>query len=351
MTYYTGIDLGKKKADITVIDSRGNIKAQGRVDAKILDVIEFIKKYGKKQEIVFESCGTYYWLSDGLLDAGYLYLTMAHALKLAHIIKAKVKTDRRDSEALAELLRVGYIPEGFIFPREYREFRDLARRRLLIVRKRAGDFRDMKMMLTRNGFGSPSRNSIGKFEEDDVEDYLGHDEHLDHVLLDTVNFNACYSDSIKKIEKKLDDELAENKIIMMLRDIPGVGTTLSKTLFLEVYNTERFKNFKNFCSWSRVVPGVAQSGNTVARGRGSKQGNAFMKNALFQAASAAVRLNPQIKAYYQIHCARRSASGGKMVSLNIIAHKIAIAVWQIFKGNEFEIDRLFDVEKIMPQGV
>jgi transposase len=349
MGFYTGIDLGKKKADITIINTKGEIQAQGKVNANITEVIEFIKPYKKSQEIVFESCGTYYWLSDGLLDAGYLYLTMAHALKLAHIIKAKVKTDRRDSEALAELLRVGYIPEGYIYPREYREYRDLARRRIAVVRKRAGEFRDMKMLLTRNGFGNISRNSIGILDKEDIEDFLGHDEHLDHALLDTLSFNNSYTESIRKIESKLEDEFADNKTIVSLRKIPGVGKALSKTLFLEVYNTERFRNFKHFCSWSRVTPGVSQSGNSVSRGRGSKQGNAFMKNALFQAASAAVRLNPQIKSYYQVHVARRSASGGKMVSLNIIAHKIAIAVWHIFKGNEFDINKLFNVDNFITQ--
>jgi transposase len=166
---------------------------------------------------VFESCGTYYWLSDGLLDAGYLYLTIAHALKLAHIIKAKVKTDRRDSEALAELLRVKYIPEGYIYLREYREYRDLARRRIMVVRKRTGDFRDIKILLTRNCLGSISRNSIGILDEGDIEDYLGHDEYLDHALHDTLNFNNCYTESIKKIEAKLEEEFAKNKTIIMLR--------------------------------------------------------------------------------------------------------------------------------------
>jgi hypothetical protein len=50
------------------------------------------------------------------LNTGYLYLTMAHALKFAHNIKTKVKTDSRVTEALAALLRVSHILEGFVYP-------------------------------------------------------------------------------------------------------------------------------------------------------------------------------------------------------------------------------------------
>ena len=96
-----------------------------------------------------------------------------------------------------------------------------------------------------------------------------------------------------------------------------------------------------------MVPGISQSGDSCKRGRGSKQGNAHMKCALYQAASCAIRVNPQINAYYHAHQNRRRGSGGKMVSLNIIAHKIAIAVWQSFKGNEFDIDKLFCLDHFM----
>ena len=130
MTYYTGIDLGKNKVDISIIDSKGRIKAQGNIKADMFSILEFIKPYRKKQKIIFKTCGTYYWLSNGLQDAGYKDVTMAHALKLAHIIKAKVKTDRRDSLALAELLRLNHIPEGYIYPRKLRPLRDLTRRQM-----------------------------------------------------------------------------------------------------------------------------------------------------------------------------------------------------------------------------
>ena len=119
---------------------------------------------------------------------------------------------------------------------------------------------------------------------------------------------------------------------------------MSKYIRLEVESVNRFQGQKRFCSWCRVIPGVAQSGDSCTRGRGSKQGDAHMKYALYQAATFALRLNPQIRANYEAHESRRRGSGGTMASLNIIAHKIAIAVFHIFKGRRFEINRLINIE-------
>jgi transposase len=225
-------------------------------------VLEVLKPYKKTQNIVFETCGTYYWLSDGLHHAGYKNTTMAHALKLAHIIKAKVKTDRRDSLALAELLRNNYIPEGYIYPIELREARDLARRRMNIVKKRAGEFREFKMALTRHGFDGPNRNAIVSMKDEILEPYRGFDRHLDQILEDTLYFNQVYTESIKSIESSLEDILEGDEIIERLREIPGIGPWLSKYIQLEVESIERFKNIRAFSSWCRVIPGIAQSGDS-----------------------------------------------------------------------------------------
>jgi len=349
LEFYTGIDLGNRKVDITTMDEQGQIKVQGRLDAKISVILDFIKKYGKKQKIVFETSSTYYWLADGLRKAGYNNLTMAHALRLAHITKAKVKTDRKDSKALADLLRLNFIPESYIYPLELRPLRDLARRRMTLVQMRSGEFRSMKLLLRRHGFDGPSRNAIPYMKEELFDDFRGFDDHLDDVLEDAYDFNKTFTHSITRIEKKLDEELKDDSITQLLRGIPGIGTWLSKYIRLEVENIHRFNNMRAFNSWCRVCPGVAQSGNKSVRGRGSKQGNAHMKYALMQAATNAIRLDSQIKAYYHGQLERRRGSGGKMVCINIVARKICMAVWHCFHGRPFEVNKVFNLESLLSE--
>lgn len=350
MQYYTGIDLGNRSVDISVMDEKGNRKLQTKVKPTIQCVLDSIKGFGKKQQIVFETSSTYYWLSDGLMKLGYVNLTMAHALKIAHITKAKVKTDRRDSQALADLLRLNFIPESYIYPMEMRELRDLSRRRMTLVKKRSSDFISLKLLLRRYGFTPISRNLVGTLKEEHISEFRGKDLHLDHALDDTLEFNRSYRMSIERIEKVLGNELEDDSITILLKKIPGVGEWLSKYIRLEVESVERFKNHHHFSSWCRVTPGVAQSGNKNVRGRGSKQGNAHIKYALMQAATVAIRVNPQIKAYYLAHVERRRGSGGKMVSVNLIAHKLCFAVWHCFHGRAFDINKLFKLDHFLGDG-
>jgi transposase len=168
------------------------------------------------------------------------------------------------------------------------------------------------------------------------------------MIKQTVAFLDLYTKSIDQIEKELDELLEKDSLTIRLNEIPGVGKALSKSLRLEIGDITRFKNHKHFSSWCRVIPSLSQSGSSSRRGGGSKQGNAFMKNALMQAASAAIRVNSQIKAYRDFHVERRRGSAGRLVTTNIIAHKIAVAVFHIFKGKSFEMDRLFNIEGLSP---
>ncbi len=346
MALYCGIDIGKQSCDIAVINNKGELKKQARVKSNILDILDCIKPYKKTLRIVFESCSTYYWLSDGLTDAGYKDITMAHALKLKHITQSKIKTDKRDSIALAELHRANYIPTGYIFPKELRPARDLTRLRMSLVNKRAGEYKNLKMLLTRHGLGCPKRSSIPNLDYEDLEAYSGIDIHMDHTLKGTVDINNTYTEHIKSIEEELEEYLKDDEIVERLCQIPGVGKTISKAIRLEVNSVDRFKNIKHFCSWARVVPGVSQSGGSCTRGRGSKQGNAFMKNALMQAASSSIRFSPRVKAYYEFHKSRRRSSSGTLVSLNIIAHKLCVGIWHIFQGREYDESKIFSIENL-----
>ena len=75
MKLYCGIDLGKRKVDITVMDETGKVLKRASLDADILTIVAWLSQFPKDLRIVFETCGTYYWLSDGLKFYGYDDLT------------------------------------------------------------------------------------------------------------------------------------------------------------------------------------------------------------------------------------------------------------------------------------
>ena len=90
------------------------------------------------------------------------------------------------------------------------------------------------------------------------------------------------------------------------------------------------------------MPGVAQSGAVSRRGRASKQGNAYLKCAFNQAAVVAVRSYPAIKGCYQRHLQRHRGSARKLVAYNVIAHKLAQAVYYVLRdGADYREELLF----------
>jgi hypothetical protein len=61
------------------------------------------------------------------------------------------------------------------------------------VKKRAGEFREFKMALTRHGFDGPNRNAIVSMKDEILEPYRGFDRHLDQILEDTLYSNQVYT--------------------------------------------------------------------------------------------------------------------------------------------------------------
>jgi transposase len=140
-----------------------------------------------------------------------------------------------------------------------------------------------------------------------------------------------YSRELKTVEKYLLSTVKNKPIFDHLRTIPGVGQTLALTIYYEVGEIARFPSARQFCSYARVVPGMAQSGDVIRRGTGSKQGNPHLKWAFNQAASISVRHYGYVRSFRQKHLARRRSKARRMISLSIVAHKLAIAAYHVLR--------------------
>jgi len=77
-------------------------------------------------------CSNWYWLVDGLMEHGYP-MRLVHTSAVPQYDGIKHGNDHTDAHHLAHLLRLGILPEGYIYPREGRALRDLLRRRFQLV--------------------------------------------------------------------------------------------------------------------------------------------------------------------------------------------------------------------------
>jgi transposase len=340
MSFYCGIDLGARESQICVINKRVKKVLEVKTPNKLELIKQLLAPYKADLQIVVESTFNWYWLVDGLQEAGF-QVVLAHTLGLHMITAAKVKTDRRDAFALAKLLLAGMIPTAYIYPAETRPVRDLLRRRAWLVQTRAGEYGSLRRLLLRQGILSRKQQEIKHADETDLEKWFTHALVRLHARQELERI-GLYSKQLKELETTILEQAKDEWAFKQLQQLPGIGPIIALTIFYEMGELGRFATAKNFSSYCRVVSGVAQSGQSTKRGRGSKQGNPYLKWALSQAAVHAVQYYPGVRRYYERQLRRHRGRARQLVAYNIIAHRLAQGIYHILQERtEYREELLF----------
>lgn len=342
MGIYCGIDLGARASQIGVINEDLQVLVDEKVRNELPEIIQRLEPYKPQLQIAVETTFNWYWLVDGLQAAGYA-VRLAHALGVRLISGAKIKTDRRDALALAKLLKAGLIPSAYIYPKETRPVRDLLRRRHRLVAQRGGEYGALRRLLLRQGILAHTRNDLKTVPEEDLQTWFA-DPRIRLVAEQELARIALYTQQIDRLERDILATVAERGEYQRLMTLPGVGKILAVTIYYEVGAIERFTDVRPFSSYCRLVPGVAESSGVVRRGRNSRQGNPYLKWTFTQAALAAVRFDARVRRYFERQQKRHKGYAARRIAYNIVAHKLAVAAYQIWRqGTVYEERLLFGV--------
>ena len=268
-----GIDLHKHSIVIGTVDDSGAVIASKRLRTRRADIVRYLNSATGPHSAVVETTTGWYWLAD-LFHQHDIDLKLAHAFRVKAISAAKVKTDTVDAGTLAQLLWAGLIPEAHMLDPELRPYRDLLRLRQRIVNRRSGEMCAISSILEK--YNQPSVDRLPPLPA--VEASL-HTEQIELLAA-----------QIKEIEKSLNEVMLPRTPVQRLLYIPGFGTTVSFTVFLETGTASRFASDRNYTSYARLVPGAKNSGGKT-RNRPSKQGNRYLKNAFLNAAVRAVQVS------------------------------------------------------------
>lgn len=116
MALYAGIDLHANNSVVVVIDEQDHKVYQKRLPNDLPELLHALAPYrGALQGVVVESTYNWYWLVDGLMAAGHR-VHLANTAALQQYEGLKYTDDRSDARWLAHLLRIGALPEGYIYP-------------------------------------------------------------------------------------------------------------------------------------------------------------------------------------------------------------------------------------------
>jgi transposase len=337
MKLYAGIDLHANNSVVVVIDEEERSLYQKRLHNKLEEVLGVLAPYqATLQGIVVESTYNWYWLVDGLMTAGYR-VHLANTTAIEQYKGLQHTDDESDARWLAHLLRLGILPEGYIYPKEERAVRDLLRKRSQLVRQRTMNLLSIQNLLTRNTGLTFSGKRIKQLTMGEVEQILPQAE-LALAVKSNLAVLECLEEQIARIEEVVLAQLKLRAGFAPLLTVSGIGQILGMTIMLETGEIGRFATVGDFASSCRCV-GSQKVSNGKRKGQGNtKNGNKYLAWAFVEAANFAVRYNAQIKCFYQ----RKQAKTNGVVAIKAVAHKLARACYYILRDQvPFEVTKAF----------
>jgi transposase len=338
MGLYGGIDLHASTNHLGVIDGdrKRVVRKKLRNDPEL--ILDVLKPYKADMVgIVVESTYNWYWLVDLLMDEGY-EVHLANPSAIQKYTGLKHADDTHDSFWLAELLSLGILPEGYIYPKEDRPVRDLLRKRQHLVRLRTSLILSLQNVVARNCGIKLSSSHIKQLTEDHVHPHLQGNEDL--ALVGSVSKESIdfLTEQIARVESVVQKRVRLKEPYQKLLTIPGVGRVVGLTVMLETGPISRFPKVGNYVSYCRKVASRWMS-NDKLKGRGNrKNGNRYLAWAFSEAAEHARRYHDLSQSFYN----RKLNRTNLMVAHNALANKLARAAYYIMRDNvAFDEARLY----------
>jgi len=127
-----GMDLHRHWSVLVRMSEDGRKLGTSRISNRPARLAAEIARAGERPRVVLEACYGWYWAADTLAAAG-AEVRLAHPLGVKAFTYPRVKDDVRDATDLADLLRMGRLPEAWIAPVEIRELREVTRYRCKLV--------------------------------------------------------------------------------------------------------------------------------------------------------------------------------------------------------------------------
>ena len=326
MPLYGGIDLHGNNSVVVLIDEQDQVLYQKRLPNDLATILEQLAPHQSKIEgLVVESTYNWYWLVDGLMDAGYR-LHLANPAAIQQYSGLKYTNDHSDARWLAHMLRLGVLPEGYIYPKAQRPVRDLLRKRGQLVDQQTSNVLSIQNIIVRNTGSRLSSNRIKSLSQSDLHELLP-DSDQALAISSALAVVGCLAEQIKAVEKRVRTRIQRTPLYELLRTVDGIGPILAQTILLETGDIGRFPSVGDYASYCRCVDSTKVS-NGKRKGQGNvKNGNPYLSWAYAEAAHFAIRFNPNVQRYYQ----RKLAKTKLPVARKTVAHKLARACYHMMR--------------------
>jgi len=365
-----GLDVHKKSITACIITTEGKeIRTFATMTRNLIELVDWVKS-NRCSHVAMESTGDYWKPIYNLLEPEDLHPVLVNAQHIKAVPGRK--TDVKDAEWIARLLRHGLVQGSFVPSREQRELREIVRYRRSIVEERAREVNRIQKVLeggniklssvASNILGVSARNMLEamiKGEEDVViladfaqkklktkkeELKLALDGRLAAHQLSMIEKQLGHIDYLDGLIKELDEEIEKrmlpfSKELKLLDTIPGVGRRTAEQILAEIgTDMTRFPTAGHLCSWAGMTPGHDESAGKKKSTK-TRKGNKKLRSALTEAARAAAR---QKDTYLSAQYHRIAVRRGKNRAAIAVGHTILCLVYVLLTREQAYIDLGYD---------
>ena len=325
--FYCGIDLHARTMYLCVLNRDGEIVLHRNMKAAPEPFLKAITPYREDIVVCVECLFTWYWLAD-LCAHERIPFVLGHALYMKAIHGGKAKHDQIDAHKIAVLLRGGMLPQAYVYPAEMRATRDLLRRRMHLMRKRAELLTHIQNTNSQYNLPEIGKKIAYKANRDGVAERFPNPAVQKSIEVDLALIDH-YARLLRDMELAIlkSAKQHEANTLYLLRTVPGIGEILSLVLLYEMHDIQRFPRVQDFVSYCRLVKCAKESAGKRYGTSGTKIGNAYLKWAFSEAAVLFLRANPAGQKYLT----RLEKKHGKGKALTVLAHKLARAVYYMLK--------------------
>jgi transposase len=331
MSVYVGIDVHRKRSQVAVVAEDGEVQVNRNVPNGVEPILGVIGGLSAGTPVAFEAAFGWGWLVKLLEDHGFVP-HLVHPLQCKAIASARLKNDKVDAAILAQLLRADLLPEAWIAPPEVRRLRALLRHRVSLVRLRTQLSNRIHAVAADHGY-----DRVGSYWTGPGRGWLAQlplPEVSRQIVTDCLAFIDALAPSIERLDREVHARATADPRVKVLTTLPGVGEFTALVMLAEIGDITRFPNARKLASWAGLTPTVRGSDRTVRHGHISKQGSAWLRWVLNQAAHTAKR-SPEFSASYAAITRRR----GKKIATIAVARKLLTRAYHLLADAKHDTER------------
>ena len=288
---FVGIDTSKLKNAIAIAQGGrgGEVRYLGEIDTTDAATRKLVAKLAAKYDrltFCYEAGPTGYGLHRLLESLGHDCAVVAPSL-----IPKKggdhVKTNRRDAEGLARLLRAGELTAVWVPDERHESIRDLSRAREAAVDDLKSKRQQVSSLLLRLGLHYRGKTTWGKAHRSWLASQQLRNREQRIVLEELLGAERQAQDRIDRLASAIGDAVPEwslARVVTALQAMRGIDTIAAVVILAEIGDLSRFASPRELMGYLGLVPSERSTGDHVKRGGITKAGNRRARRILVEAA-------------------------------------------------------------------